>query len=483
VCSTTTIPEPSNSIKVLSPNGGETIKQGQTVTIQWSSRNIPADAMMNIYLANSNGVVGQIATGINPNTNQSYSWNTGSPTGTISTINGVIPSYAVAGQYKIQLEAGWSVPVTMDNQKGYVGVTDLSDNYFTISSQISPAQNSITVLSPNGGETWQTGTRQTIKWQDNSPIPKCPTGAKCPQSVKTYDISLWPYQSPCLLGTACPTSIPGPYVITRNISGSSYDWNTGNIADLYDSRIGDGAYYVSVCQTGTSNCDSSDGVFNIASKLPPIDPTNYPPKIVGFPGIQTNIQPGQSVNISLSAKDADNDDLSWTVDWGENIGESGNCNETRRKTGTGWTLNKSHSWAKAGVYQVRVTVSDCTGGSDSYSFTVNVGAVTKPSITASPASGTLSGSSPTLWVDFVVQNYEPKGTELVDFGDGTKSALGYTNAYNSRHDYHLPGTYTVKLLSGNTIIAQTQVNVLAAQTGMTSNILEGLRSVNPTLYR
>ncbi len=84
---------------------------------------------------------------------------------------------------------------------------------------------------------------------------------------------------------------------------------------------------------------------------------------------------------------------------------------------------------------------------------------TQPSITASPSSGTLTGDSPTLWVDFTINNYSPIGGEIVYFGDGSKSALGYTTIFNSRHDYHSSGTYTVKLLSGSVVVATTQVLV------------------------
>ncbi|MDE1966584.1 MAG: peptidoglycan-binding protein [Patescibacteria group bacterium] len=150
------------SIKVISPNGGQTIRQGQTITIQWSAQGIPSSATMNINLSNSNGVVGQIVTGLNPNTSQSYSWNTGSPIGTISTISGSVPEYIYPGQYKIDLEASWPVPVTDSNQKGMAGVTDLSDNYFTVtdSSGNLPVAPSISFSSPpsipNDGVTVET---------------------------------------------------------------------------------------------------------------------------------------------------------------------------------------------------------------------------------------------------------------------------------------------------------------------------------------
>jgi hypothetical protein len=43
-------------------------------------------------------------------------------------------------------------------------VNDTSDNYFTITAATTQAPAAITVTSPNGGETWQRGTTQTISW-------------------------------------------------------------------------------------------------------------------------------------------------------------------------------------------------------------------------------------------------------------------------------------------------------------------------------
>ncbi|HEY9584591.1 MAG TPA: peptidoglycan-binding protein [Candidatus Paceibacterota bacterium] len=258
---------------------------------------------------------------------------------------------------------------------------DGNDEYASFSCVETKA--SITVLSPNGGESWSKGTMQTIKWQDNTPFPKCPEGAYCmPPAPKLYDIKLMPYQTPCPIGFACPAYSPAPYTIAKSVTGPTYDWKVGSIPNLYDALAGDGSYTIQVCQSGTNTCDSSDSYFKITSS----SSTNSSPKITGFPAIPSNIQPGQAVNISLSATDPDNDDLSWSVDWGEGIGEISSCS-VGGKTGTGWSFNKSHSWAQAGTYQVKVTVSDCRGGSDSYTFSVTVGNSTNPSITVLSPNG------------------------------------------------------------------------------------------------
>ncbi len=87
-------------------------------------------------------------------------------------------------------------------------------------------------------------------------------------------------------------------------------------------------------------------------------------------------------------------------------------------------------------------------------------------LVASPSKGALSAVTatgeptfPSLMVDFDVKNYEPQGGEFVVFGDGEKSALGYTTPTNSRHDFHEPGTYTVKLEYKGAILAETTVEV------------------------
>src|SRR5262249_19232240 len=133
-----------------------------TMQISWTTQNIPANAVMNINLSNENGMVGQIVTGLNPNTTTSYSWNTSSPIGTASTINGLVPEYAYPGQYKIDLEAYLPMPVTADNEKGMSVVRDLSDDYFTLTlpSGQMPAAPSISSLSlpsvPNDGTALET---------------------------------------------------------------------------------------------------------------------------------------------------------------------------------------------------------------------------------------------------------------------------------------------------------------------------------------
>lgn len=112
------------------------------------------------------------------------------------------------------------------------------------------------------------------------------------------------------------------------------------------------------------------------------------------------------------------------------------------------------------TYTLRCFTNDGVYVEENRKLTIEPQSSSKPTmtLTASPTSGTLN-SNRVLWVDVDVTGYTPLGTEIIDYGDGTQSALGYTASTNGRHDYHTPGTYTIRLMNENNVIATTQVMV------------------------
>ncbi|MCX7704695.1 MAG: lectin like domain-containing protein [bacterium] len=123
------------SIKLTSPDGGETWYTGTTQTISWNyngnySKTIKIECVKGHYyslIAQINTVTG----------NNSYQW--------------YIPSTMPASDgYKIRLTA-------IDD----ISITDTSDGYFTISS------GSINLVSPSGGEMWTIGETKNIAWVCN----------------------------------------------------------------------------------------------------------------------------------------------------------------------------------------------------------------------------------------------------------------------------------------------------------------------------
>ncbi|MCF8457826.1 MAG: hypothetical protein K9H62_18005 [Bacteroidales bacterium] len=125
------------SLTITSPNGGEVWTQGSTQNITWSS--IGSFNAVELWFSSNNGV----------------SWS-------------YIDNFAAnTGQYT------WTVPNTPTTTalvkiNGYnTSVIDVSNAVFEISA---PVSNTITVISPNGGETWTAGTMQDITWSTTGSI-------------------------------------------------------------------------------------------------------------------------------------------------------------------------------------------------------------------------------------------------------------------------------------------------------------------------
>jgi hypothetical protein len=96
--------------------------------------------------------------------------------------------------------------------------------------------------------------------------------------------------------------------------------------------------------------------------------TNSAPVIIVFPAVPTKIIVGQNVSFTWEATDADNDYLSWSVNWGDGTGIIGTCPSSSPNT----VFTATHAWSKPKKYTVQTTVSDCKGGSDIHTFTINV---------------------------------------------------------------------------------------------------------------
>ena len=204
---------------------------------------------------------------------------------------------------------------------------------------------SITVFSPNGGETWTKDTTQTIKWQDNTPIPICPVGAACaPQAPQYFDIKLLPYYPPCTTNL-CPAYYPSPYTIAKSVYGSSYSWSVGKYLDVLGTGTGgtapDGSYTVQVCQTGTDICDSSNATFTITGSTQ-VAPTSS----VSFP------QQGR-VTIAWNAYGFRPGNASYVCLWRPSVGETyatANCSGTNGKYQTGLSGSNTFSGILPNTY-------------------------------------------------------------------------------------------------------------------------------------
>jgi len=124
---------PSDYMAVMEPNGGENWFLGATHNIAWTS--FATSGAVNIEISRDNGATwNEIASNVPDDGIGAYAWEVTGPTSQtclirVSDIDG--------------------------------SPLDVSDAVFTIMEQVTPT---ITVTSPNGGETWLVGTSHPIVW-------------------------------------------------------------------------------------------------------------------------------------------------------------------------------------------------------------------------------------------------------------------------------------------------------------------------------
>ncbi len=127
-------PSSTGSITVTAPNGGETWMPGTIYAISWASTGT-IGTYVRIELLKS-GVLNRVIASSSLNDGE-QKW--------------LIPTTQIQGSdYKIRV-----------NSRTYPLITDTSDFYLTIGT--TPA-NTITVTSPNGGESWLQGSIQAVTW-------------------------------------------------------------------------------------------------------------------------------------------------------------------------------------------------------------------------------------------------------------------------------------------------------------------------------
>jgi PKD repeat protein len=125
------------SITVTSPGGGETWQRGTSQTVAWSYTGDPG-SMVKIMLLKGGAEVGTIV-------------------GSTSAGSGGTGSYTWPISLTGRTGSDFKVSVQSTSQPA---LKDTSNNNFTL----TPAAPALTVISPNGGETWQRGTSHSVTW-------------------------------------------------------------------------------------------------------------------------------------------------------------------------------------------------------------------------------------------------------------------------------------------------------------------------------
>ena len=141
---TSSIASVTPAITVTAPNGGETLVRGTTPTISWTSSG-SVGSYVKIELLKA-GVVSQTISSSTPNDGTYASW-------TIPT------TLATGTDYRIRVTSTTNA-----------AITDTSNNYLSITTATTPSPASITVTTPNGGESWIRGSTPTISWTSSGSV-------------------------------------------------------------------------------------------------------------------------------------------------------------------------------------------------------------------------------------------------------------------------------------------------------------------------
>ncbi|MDO8600362.1 MAG: Ser-Thr-rich GPI-anchored membrane family protein [bacterium] len=136
---------PAPSITVISPNGGEKFIYGTTATISWSATSIVSKTA-NIKLLKGGSSYVTIAS----------NFALGADTGDFFTTWVVPSTLPVASDYAIEISEALSP-----------SVRDVSDATFTIAPKAT-----ISVLVPNGGETWFNDLKGYVRWSSANILSK-----------------------------------------------------------------------------------------------------------------------------------------------------------------------------------------------------------------------------------------------------------------------------------------------------------------------
>ncbi len=167
----------------------------------------------------------------------------------------IYPSTCTSTETFMAIVGGWpSAPGT------YTFTVQATDGSKTASQTytlvvIDSNQPKVTVISPNGGESWVAKSVKPITW-----VPYGCVADGSPCVIPKVDLYLNRIVD---CGVTCMSPSLPNYVLDKNIPwNTTYNWIVGT--DVNDKEILPGNYVVKVCLAGSAtNCDSSDQAFTI----------------------------------------------------------------------------------------------------------------------------------------------------------------------------------------------------------------------------
>ncbi len=355
----------SKEIKITSPFASQSMTIGSQANIVWNPNTLPVTVFLTPDFT-CLGVPCAIPTSYliaAQKTGSKFTWNVGSvvgdergggcsPSGTQSS-DGCIydnPLIVRAGNYRLSACNISNGPHNCSSAIA-ISLTDATSN------QASSVPD-INIVSPNGGELWQSGSNQTVTVNVTGDPTKVGDNVSLillNLSNNTSDgYSLGGCQTNNTPGTkTCQVQIPsneipGHYKIYATLTKST----SSGTCNLSPGYVG--------CVTPpiTQAYDSSDGWFVINSA----QSSNNGPTINGIDG-PTQLSVNQSGTWTIRASDSQSPSLSYGVDWGDNTF----TNSSTRQTVGFFSSSPvfSHAYTASGIYTTIFTVLNRSGWTQS----------------------------------------------------------------------------------------------------------------------
>jgi hypothetical protein len=171
---------------------------------------------------------------------------------------------------------------------------------------------------------------------------------------------------------------------------------------------------------------------------------NHPPNPPTITGPASG-KVGVSLTYDVVGSDPDNDQVKYTVDWGD--GKS----DTTPIGPSGWKSSPSHPWSAAGTYTVKAKTIDAKGLESGWSapltVTITQGTGSPP---ASPTINGPSGGLVNLELTYTFTSTDPDSDQVqfvIDWGDGNgdnTSLVASGSPATAKHTWTSVGNYTLK---------------------------------------